>query len=565
MKKGASRKAASQAKGRKTVFPDALSDWTSYLISKLHGADKIYWSKRETQNFTVKMTSVHFNPGLDSKEVNGNGVKEEAEVQIDDGKEETEDPDTMYHLIRKTITPFVMSFGFRVFGLVLIIVDIVLVIVDLSLSNKSRDVGSALEAISLVISFFFLIDVLLRVYVEGFKVYFSSKLNIIDACIVVVTLVVTMIYAFSDLSGASLIPRVVNFLRALRILILVRIFRLASQKKELEKVTRRMVSENKRRYQKDGFDLDLTYVTERIIAMSFPSSGKQALYRNPIREVARFLDTKHLDHYKVFNLCSEKGYDPKFFHYRVERVMIDDHNVPSLEDMLRYTACVREWMAADSRNVIAIHCKGGKGRTGTMVCTWLIDSDQFESAQESLDYFGERRTDKSMSSKFQGVETPSQSRYVGYYEIMKNQYNRQLPPQKSLKIKSIRIHSIAGVGKGNGNDLKVKIIVKRDLVFECVCAKQQNCAVFPDTGSNAVVISLQDGPVVNGDVKVMFESSAGLPKGYEDCPFYFWFNTSFIENNSLYLSREELDNPHKSKTWDIYKEDFGVTLYFTEP
>ncbi|RXN06841.1 phosphatidylinositol 3,4,5-trisphosphate 3-phosphatase TPTE2-like protein [Labeo rohita] len=477
------------------------------------------------------MTSVHFNPGLDSKEVNGNGVKEEAQVQIDDGKEETEDSYTMYHRVRKAITPFVMSFGFRVFGLVLIIVDIVLVIADLSLS--SRNVGNALEIISLVISFFFLIDVLLRVYVEGFKVYFSSKLNIMDACIVVVTLVVTMIYVWSDLSGASLIPRLVSFLRALRILILVRIFRLASQKKELEKVTRRMVSENKRRYQKDGFDLDLTYVTERVIAMSFPSSGKQALYRNPIREVTRFLDTKHPDHYKVFNLCSEKGYDPKFFHYRVERVMIDDHNVPSLEDMLRYTACVREWMAADSRNVIAIHCKGGKGRTGTMVCTWLIDSNQFESAQESLDYFGERRTDKSMSTKFQGVETPSQSRYVGYYEIMKNQYNRQLPPQKSLKIKSIRIHSIAGVGKGNGSDLKVKIIVKQELVFQCVCAKQQN--------------------------------STGLPKGYEDCPFYFWFNTSFIENNSLYLSREELDNPHKSKTWDIYKEDFGVTLYFTDP
>ncbi|CDR18867.1 unnamed protein product [Oncorhynchus mykiss] len=85
------------------------------------------------------------------------------------------------------------------------------------------------------------------------------------------------------------------------------------------------------RTSKDGFDLDLTYVTDRVIAMSFPSSGKQALYRNPIREVARFLDTKHEDHYRVYNLCSEKGYDPKFFHYRVERVFIDDHNVPSLE------------------------------------------------------------------------------------------------------------------------------------------------------------------------------------------------------------------------------------------
>lgn len=40
-----------------------------------------------------------------------------------------------------------------------------------------------------------------------FRDYFSSKLNIIDACVVVITLVVTMIYTFSDLTGASLIPR----------------------------------------------------------------------------------------------------------------------------------------------------------------------------------------------------------------------------------------------------------------------------------------------------------------------------------------------------------------------
>ncbi|CAN9501373.1 unnamed protein product [Ophioblennius macclurei] len=509
------------------------------------------------------MSSVYFNPGSDSG-VNGNVAKmEDAKVEIDDGKDEVVVPDTMYQNIRKKITPFVMSFGFRIFGLILIIVDIVLVIVDLALS--SRDVGNALEAVSLTISFFFLADVLLRVYVEGFKVYFSSKLNIIDACVVGVTLVVTMIYACTDLSGASLIPRVVNFLRFLRILILVRIFRLAAQKKELEKVTRRMVSENKRRYQKDGFDLDLTYVTDRVIAMSFPSSGKQSFYRNPIKEVARFLDTKHDGHYKVYNLCSEKGYDPQFFHYRVERVFIDDHNVPSLEDMLKYTANVREWMSADPQNIIAIHCKGGKGRTGTMICTWLIDSDQFESAQDSLDYFGERRTDKSRSSKFQGVETPSQSRYVGYYEIMKNRFNRQLPPPQSLKIKSIRIHSIAGVGKGDGSDLKVKIIVKKELVFQCVCAKQDNCKVFPDVGNNATVISLPNGPVVEGDVKVMFESSAGLPKGYEDVPFYFWFNTSFIEENKLILPREELDNPHKQKTWNLYKEDFGVTMFFSDP
>ncbi|XP_043388362.1 phosphatidylinositol 3,4,5-trisphosphate 3-phosphatase TPTE2 isoform X4 [Chelonia mydas] len=490
-----------------------------------------------------------------------------------------------------------MSFGFRVFGVVLIFVDIALVIVDLAISDKEKSIRETLEGVSLAIALFFLVDVLLRVFVEGFNNYFKSKLNVLDAVIVVGTLLINMVYSFSDFSGADKIPsrpnisslsavltfgscdqwyiqndhaafsktRMVIILRALRIIILIRIFRLASQKKQLEKVTRRMVSENKRRYTKDGFDLDLTYVTDRIIAMSFPSSGKQSFYRNPIKEVARFLDTKHKDHYTIYNLCSEKGYDPVYFHYRVERVFIDDHNVPSLEDMLKFTANVRAWMKQDEKNIIAIHCKGGKGRTGTMVCTWLIDSDQFESAKESLDYFGERRTDKSTSSKFQGVETPSQSRYVGYYEILKNKYNLKLPPERRLKIKNIKIYSINGVGKGNGSDLKIQIIMKRKVVFHCVCATQENCRLFFDAENDFAVIGLEDCPVISGDVKVRFESQTDLPKGYDNCPFFFWFNTSFIENNRLYLPRNELDNPHKSKMWKIYREKFAVELNFVEP
>ncbi|KAM4701240.1 phosphatidylinositol 3,4,5-trisphosphate 3-phosphatase TPTE2-like isoform 2-T2 [Discoglossus pictus] len=505
------------------------------------------------------MSSVRYEPRAESAAVNGFSKTEE-KVQIEDGRNDNEEQETWYNKVKERISPCVMSFVFRVFGVVLIIVDFVLVIVDLSVSDKSPPITALVSGISLAISIFFLIDVLLHIFVEGFQQYFSSKLNIFDAAIVVVTLLVTLIYAFTDFSGATNIPRMVNFLRALRIIILVRIFRLASQKRQLEKVTRRMVSENKRRYQKDGFDLDLTYITDRIIAMSFPSSGKQSFYRNPIEEVARFLDLKHKDHYKVYNLCSEKGYDPKYFHYRVERVFIDDHNVPALVDMLTFTASVRAWMAEDPKNVIAIHCKGGKGRTGTMVCTWLVDSDQFESAKESLDYFGERRTDTRVSTKFQGVETPSQSRYVAYYEIVKNKYKLQLPPEKNLQIKSIRIHSIQG--KSNGSDLKVQILVKKQVAFQCVCETQENCKLFYDAGNNTVVISLERCPVITGDVKIRFESTANLPKGYDDCPFYFWFNTSFIENNRLYLSKNELDNPHKEKSGKIYKESFAVELNF---
>lgn len=44
-------------------------------------------------------------------------------------------------------------------------------------------------------------------------------------------------------------------------------------------------------------------VTDRIIAMGYPSEGIEAAYRNPMSEVKRFLEDRHPDHYKVYNLC----------------------------------------------------------------------------------------------------------------------------------------------------------------------------------------------------------------------------------------------------------------------
>ncbi|KAM4859797.1 phosphatidylinositol 3,4,5-trisphosphate 3-phosphatase TPTE2-like [Thomomys bottae] len=110
--------------------------------------------------------------------------------------------------------------------------------------------------------------------------------------------------------------------------------------------------------------------------------------------------------------------------------------------MVSFSKEVIAWLSKDPHNIIIIHCKGGKGRTGTMISILLLATGTFLTAKDSLEYFGERRTDRNVSSQFQGVETPSQSRYVGYFDTVKDVLNWEMPVKKTFKIMKIVIYSI---------------------------------------------------------------------------------------------------------------------------
>ena len=49
---------------------------------------------------------------------------------------------------------------------------------------------------------------------------------------------------------------------------------------------REIVGGPKNRYKENGYNLDLTYITPRIIGMAFPASGIEKLYRNNIDTIA---------------------------------------------------------------------------------------------------------------------------------------------------------------------------------------------------------------------------------------------------------------------------------------
>ena len=172
-------------------------------------------------------------------------------------------------------------------------------------------------------------------------------------------------------------------------------------------LVRGLVSKKKKRYVADGFDLgmfwcsrearanvwtDLSYITDRVIAMGFPSEGVEGLYRSPMKEVQRFMDTYHLGKYKIYNLCSERSYRPEKFQGQVAVFPFDDHNAPSLSLMRGFCKDADEWLQKDPKNIIAVHCKAGKGRTGTMITCYLMHCGDYPIYSEALHFYAQRRT-----------------------------------------------------------------------------------------------------------------------------------------------------------------------------
>lgn len=49
----------------------------------------------------------------------------------------------------------------------------------------------------------------------------------------------------------------------------------------------------------ESYEVDLVYITERIISLSFPNATEERSYISNLKEVAEMLRSKHGEHYLV--------------------------------------------------------------------------------------------------------------------------------------------------------------------------------------------------------------------------------------------------------------------------
>eukprot|EP00731_Ephydatia_muelleri_P030536 Em0022g50a len=457
----------------------------------------------------------------------------------------------------------VESCTIKIVSLAVLLLYIAVVCAELALALTDNQVTvskqDALEVVSLLCGAYCYGEAFLRLVGLGSQLVRKRWVEVVDVTTVAVANLITIILAIAfdanDKIATSSISKGEIFLLAARLVIIVRVIRMVAwirQLREREPVTayiRKKVSRNRRRYTEGEFDLDLTYVTDRIIA------------------IGSILGSKHNGHYCVYNLCSEKEYDTRHFHHQVRRILIDDHNVAKFTDMIDFCNDVAVWMEKNPDNVIVVHCKGGKGRTGMMVAALLVHSGQYGGAKQSLDHFRYRRTDISQGKESQGVDTPSQSRYVGYYEKLLNTMSGNLPPPVTLKVKQIAIYGLKEIGRGDGMDWSFEVFQVRDKILEFSFHSRSNHTqvIVPDAKEEAVrVVFLDSRPLlVTDDVRFKFYcSTKTVPCGSDKCHFYFWFNTAFVENKRLFLKRNELDNLQKSKIRRLYPIQFSVEINF---
>lgn len=170
-------------------------------------------------------------------------------------------------------------------------------------------------------------------------------------------------------------------------------------------------------------------MTDQLVVTSGPSSvWPKKAYRNPVDQLVAFLDKKHGDAWAIFEFRAEgTGYPDEEVYNRIHHFPWPDHHPPPFSIIPNLMAAMRNWLQEENKDdshqrVAVVHCKAGKGRSGTVVCSYLISQEAWRR-EDALKRFTTRR----MRSGFgEGVSIPSQLRWVRYVDrwtnVMKKKY-----------------------------------------------------------------------------------------------------------------------------------------------
>uniref|UniRef100_A0A8C3HTX6 Tensin 3 n=1 Tax=Chrysemys picta bellii TaxID=8478 RepID=A0A8C3HTX6_CHRPI len=288
----------------------------------------------------------------------------------------------------------------------------------------------------------------------------------------------------------------------------------------------------------EGYELDLTYITERIIAVSFPASCSEETYVHNLQDVTRMLKSKHGDNYLVLNL-SEKRYDLTKLNPKIMDVGWPDLHAPPLDKMCTICKAMESWLNSDPQHVVVIHCRGGKGRIGVVISSYMHFTNVSASADQALDRFAMK---KFFDDKVSTLMQPSQKRYVHFLSgLLSGSVKMNTTP---LFLHFVILHGIPSFDAGGVCRPFLKIYQAMQPVHT------SGIYVGPENQSR-ICIAIEPAQLLKGDIMLKCYHKK-YRSATRDVVFRLQFHTGAVQGYGLVFGKEDLDNANKDDRFPDY-------------
>ncbi|XP_021499195.2 tensin-2 isoform X1 [Meriones unguiculatus] len=292
------------------------------------------------------------------------------------------------------------------------------------------------------------------------------------------------------------------------------------------------------------WDLDLTYVTERILAAAFPARPDEQRHRGHLRELAHVLQSKHRDKYLLFNL-SEKRHDLTRLNPKVQDFGWPELHAPPLDKLCSICKAMETWLSADPQHVAVLYCKGSKGKLGVIVSAYMHYSKISAGADQALATLTMR---KFCEDKVATELQPSQRRYVSYFSgLLSGSIRMNSSP---LFLHCVSVPVLPAFEPNTGFQPFLKIYQSMQLVYTSGVYR------IAGPGPQQLCISLEPALLLKGDVMVTCYHRGGQGTD-RTLVFRVQFHTCTIHGPRLTFPKDQLD-----EAWADERVPFQASVEF---
>ncbi|XP_029938320.1 tensin 3-2 [Salarias fasciatus] len=294
--------------------------------------------------------------------------------------------------------------------------------------------------------------------------------------------------------------------------------------------------------------IDLTYITERIITTFCPPGCPEEAYLHGLQEIVHMLQSKHGHNYMLVNLSQKHAALTAMKHKILDTGWVDQL-APGLDQIFNVCTAMESWLQSDQRHVLVLHCRGGKGRLGVLIASYIHFSNTSASADLSLDHFAMRRF---YNDKLSALMTPSQKRYVWMLgSVLKG--GLRMRPSPSFLL-CVVLHGLPKIRPDGGCSLFLRVYQS----LQSVCTS----AVYHVNTSqiDRLYFVLQPAQLLNGDIMVVCYDK-NSQSACRQVIFRLQFHTGLVVGQSLTFYKADLDcASHDSQ----FPEDGKVELLLSE-